>query len=81
MPFDGKGNMLHLNLEQFDFNLEFESLFFSILPSVLFIPSSLWRTLARIRKPVVVIAPVFHLIKTVCPWPSSIPTIPRIEHC
>jgi hypothetical protein len=81
MPFDGKGNMLHLNPKQFDFNLQFESLFFSILPSVLFIPSSLWRTLARIRKPVVVIAPVFHLIKTVCPWPSSILMIPRIDHC
>jgi hypothetical protein len=67
MPFDGKGNLLHLNTEQFDFNLQFESLFFSILPSVLFIPSSLWRTLAQIRKPVVVNAPVFHLIKTVCP--------------
>ncbi|KAF3400199.1 Canalicular multispecific organic anion transporter 1 [Penicillium rolfsii] len=65
MPFTtGEGNMLHLNREQFDFNLQFESLFFSIIPSVLFITSSLWRTLSRIRKPVVVNAPVFQFIKT-----------------
>ncbi|EAW21065.1 putative ABC transporter [Aspergillus fischeri NRRL 181] len=65
MPFiNREGNMLHLNQEQFDFNLQFESLFFSIIPSVLFIPSSLWRTLAQIRKPVVVNAPVLQFIKT-----------------
>ncbi|KAG2012494.1 hypothetical protein GB937_007089 [Aspergillus fischeri] len=65
MPFtNGEGNMLHLNQEQFDFNLQFESLFFSIIPSVLFIPSSLWRTLVQIRKPVVVNAPVLQFIKT-----------------
>ncbi|KAF4152717.1 hypothetical protein CNMCM6069_001775 [Aspergillus lentulus] len=65
MPFtNGEGNLLHLNQEQFDFNLQFESLFFSIIPSVLFIPSSLWRTLAQIRKPVVVNAPVLQFIKT-----------------
>ncbi|PKX93791.1 putative ABC multidrug transporter [Aspergillus novofumigatus IBT 16806] len=61
---NGEGNMLHLNQEQFDFNLQFETLFFSIIPSVLFIPSSLWRTLAQIRKPVVVNAPVLQSIKT-----------------
>jgi hypothetical protein len=59
--------MLHLNHEQFDFNPQFESLFFSIIPSILFIPSSLWRTVARIRKPVVVNAPILQFIKTVCP--------------
>ncbi|GKZ21921.1 hypothetical protein AbraIFM66951_007309 [Aspergillus brasiliensis] len=65
MPFtNGEGNMLHLNQKQFDFNLQFEALFFSIIPSVLFIPSSLWRTLAGIRKPVVVNAPVLQFIKT-----------------
>ncbi|KAL5364489.1 P-loop containing nucleoside triphosphate hydrolase protein [Aspergillus floccosus] len=65
MPFtNGDGNLLHLNQEQFDFNLQFESLFFSIIPSVLFILSSLWRTLARIRGPVVVKAPVLQFIKT-----------------
>ncbi|KAF5855853.1 hypothetical protein ETB97_008317 [Aspergillus alliaceus] len=65
MPFtNGEGNMLHINQEQFDFNLQFESLFFSIIPSALFIPSSLWRTLAQIHKPVVVNAPVLQFIKT-----------------
>ncbi|RAK74304.1 putative ABC multidrug transporter [Aspergillus fijiensis CBS 313.89] len=65
MPFtNGEGNMLHLNQKQFDFNLQFESLFFSIIPSILFIPSSLWRTLTRIRKPVVVNAPLLQFIKT-----------------
>ncbi|KAE8374180.1 putative ABC transporter [Aspergillus bertholletiae] len=65
MPFtNGEGNMLHLNQEQFDFNLQFESLFFSIIPSALFIPSLLWRTLAQVRKPVVVNAPVLQFMKT-----------------
>ncbi|RAH75408.1 putative ABC multidrug transporter [Aspergillus aculeatinus CBS 121060] len=65
MPFaNGEGNMLHLNQKDFDFNLQFESLFFSIIPSVLFISSSLWRALARMRKPVVVNAPVLQSIKT-----------------
>ncbi|KAL4960800.1 putative ABC multidrug transporter [Aspergillus stella-maris] len=65
MPFtSNEGSMLHLNRAQFDFNLQFESLFFSIIPSVLFIPLSLWRTLARVRKPVVVNAPGLQFIKT-----------------
>ncbi|PLB55396.1 putative ABC transporter [Aspergillus steynii IBT 23096] len=65
MPFThGEGDLLHLNQEQFDFNLQFESLFFSILPSILFIPSSLWRAQSQIRKPVVVKAPVLQFMKT-----------------
>ncbi|RAK90695.1 ABC transporter [Aspergillus costaricaensis CBS 115574] len=64
MPFtNGEGNMLHFDQKQFDFNLQFEALFFSITPSILFIPSSLWRTLAGIRRPVVVNAPVLQFIK------------------
>ncbi|XRM48571.1 hypothetical protein ABZX51_011487 [Aspergillus tubingensis] len=64
MPFtNGEGNMLHFDQKQFDFNLQFEILFFSIIPSILFIPSSLWRTLAGIRRPVVVNAPVLQFIK------------------
>ncbi|KAL4796908.1 hypothetical protein BDV19DRAFT_67164 [Aspergillus venezuelensis] len=62
-----EGGILHLNRAQFDFNLQFESLFFSIIPSVLFIPLSLWRNLARIRKPIVVNAPGLQFIKTVLP--------------
>ncbi|PQE21899.1 ABC multidrug transporter protein [Rutstroemia sp. NJR-2017a BVV2] len=64
MPFFiGQEDLLHLNQEQFDFNIQFEQLFFSIIPSVLFIVISLWRTLSQARKPTVVNAPVFQLIK------------------
>ncbi|KAL4971316.1 P-loop containing nucleoside triphosphate hydrolase protein [Aspergillus desertorum] len=65
MPFTyEEGDMFHLNQEQFDFNLQFENFFFSIIPSVLFIPLSLWRTMVQIRKPIVVKAPVLQFIKT-----------------
>ncbi|KAH8697489.1 P-loop containing nucleoside triphosphate hydrolase protein [Talaromyces proteolyticus] len=64
MPFTtGEGNLLQLNQQNFDFNIQFEQLFFSIIPSVLFILTSLWRTLSQARKPTVVNAPVFQLIK------------------
>ena len=67
MPFSaGEENLLQLNQEEFDFNIQFEQLFFSIIPSVLFIVTSLWRTLSQARKPTVVNAPVFQLIKLVC---------------
>lgn len=66
MPFlTGDGNLLQLNKKDFDFNIQFEQLFFSIIPSVLFIVTSLWRTLSQARKPTVVDAPVFQLIKLV----------------
>ncbi|KAE9363954.1 putative ABC multidrug transporter [Stipitochalara longipes BDJ] len=64
MPFTtGEENLLQLNHEDFDFNVQFEQLFFSIIPSALFIITSLWRTLSQARKPTVVNAPVFQLIK------------------
>ncbi|KAK3331678.1 putative ABC multidrug transporter [Cercophora scortea] len=64
MPFStGENNLLQLDQNQFDFNVQFEQLFFSIIPSVLFIVTSLWRTLSQARKPTVVNAPVFQLIK------------------
>ncbi|RYP55071.1 hypothetical protein DL769_010249 [Monosporascus sp. CRB-8-3] len=64
MPFStGEENLLQLNQEDFDFNVQFEQLFFSIIPSVLFIVTSLWRTVSQVRKPTVVNAPVFQLIK------------------
>ncbi|KAH6658276.1 putative ABC multidrug transporter [Truncatella angustata] len=64
MPFfSGEGNLLELDQEGFDFNIQFEQLFFSIIPSVLFIVTSLWRTVAQARKPTVVNAPIFQLIK------------------
>ncbi|AEO66963.1 uncharacterized protein THITE_2115579 [Thermothielavioides terrestris NRRL 8126] len=67
MPFSiGDDNLLQLNLDRFDFNVEFEQLFFSVIPSALFIVSSLWRTLSQARKPTVVHAPAFQLVKVVC---------------
>ncbi|KAJ5962864.1 hypothetical protein N7501_007805 [Penicillium viridicatum] len=64
MPFTtGEENLLRLNQGSFDFNIQFEQLFFSIVPSALFIVTSLWRTLYQARKPTVVNAPVFQLIK------------------
>ncbi|TVY84375.1 ABC transporter FUM19 [Lachnellula suecica] len=64
MPFTaGDQSLLQMNQEDFDFNVQFEQLFFSILPSVLFIVTSLWRTVSQARKPNVVNAPVFQLIK------------------
>lgn len=67
MPFTtGEENLLRLNQESFDFNIQFEQLFFSIIPSALFIVTSSWRTLYQARKPNVVNAPVFQLIKLVC---------------
>ncbi|KAJ5526984.1 ABC multidrug transporter [Penicillium frequentans] len=58
------GSLLHLNQKDFDFNLQFEQLFFSIIPSALFILTSLWRTISRARKPAVVNAPTFQIMKS-----------------
>ncbi|KAM7206938.1 hypothetical protein V8F33_000037 [Rhypophila sp. PSN 637] len=59
----GGGDMFDFSQESFDFNLQFEQIFFSIIPSALFIVSSLWRTISQLRKPTVVDAPVFRIIK------------------
>jgi hypothetical protein len=68
MPFDTREHMLlQLDSKGFDFNLQFEQLFFSIVPSALFIVASPWRTLSQVRKPEVVHAPTFQLIKLVIP--------------
>ncbi|WZH49980.1 putative ABC multidrug transporter [Fusarium acuminatum] len=64
MPsFGEQEGLLELNKDGFDFSLQFEQLFFSIIPSVLFIVFSLWRSLSQARKPTVVDAPIFQLIK------------------
>ncbi|KAJ4290433.1 hypothetical protein N0V90_010649 [Kalmusia sp. IMI 367209] len=64
MPFsNGEENLLQLNQSLFDFNIQFEQLFFSVLPSALFIVLSSWRTLQQARKPTVVHAPIFKLLK------------------
>ncbi|POS73509.1 hypothetical protein DHEL01_v208095 [Diaporthe helianthi] len=59
----GDDDLFQLNPEHFDFNLQFEQLFFSIIPSALFIVTSLWRTLSQARKPIIIHAPVFQYIK------------------
>lgn len=67
MPFhDGEFGLLYMSRDRFDFNLHFEQLFFSILPCTLFIVCSLWRAITLSRKPLVVHAPIFQLIKLVC---------------
>ncbi|KAG5755486.1 hypothetical protein H9Q70_001894 [Fusarium xylarioides] len=64
MPFhDSELGLLYMNRDRFDFNLNFEQLFFSILPCTLFIVCSLWRAITLSRKPLVVHAPIFQLIK------------------
>ncbi|KAH7371052.1 P-loop containing nucleoside triphosphate hydrolase protein [Pyrenochaeta sp. MPI-SDFR-AT-0127] len=64
MPFfTGDNSLLQLNPEKFDFSVQFESLFFTIIPSALFILASIWRTLSQARKAPVVNAPVFQLVK------------------
>jgi hypothetical protein len=66
MPFStGQQGLFHLNSEQFDFGIQFEQLFFSIIPSALFIITSLWQTVLLTRKPTVVNAPIFQRIKAV----------------
>ncbi|KAJ4003924.1 hypothetical protein NW752_012062 [Fusarium irregulare] len=61
--FSGQSDLLELNEPGFDFSVQFEQLFFSIIPSTFFIVFSIWRSLSQARKPTVVEAPVFQLIK------------------
>ncbi|KAK4463066.1 P-loop containing nucleoside triphosphate hydrolase protein [Cladorrhinum samala] len=64
MPFSaGDDSLLNFNEDSFDFNLQFEQLFFSILPSALFIVTSAWRTFSQARKPTLVNAPALQLTK------------------
>lgn len=82
MPsFGDQEGLLELNKESFDFTLQFEQLFFSIIPSVLFIVFSIWRSLSQARKPTVVDAPVFQLIKLVslAPQRSSVAVLTKIQ--
>ncbi|KAL2845281.1 P-loop containing nucleoside triphosphate hydrolase protein [Aspergillus pseudoustus] len=55
--------LFQFNTDGFDFNLQFEQLFFSIIPSALFIPTSLWRSVFQARKPSVVNARGFQFLK------------------
>lgn len=60
------GSLFKQNSDQFDFNLDFEQVFLSIIPSALFLIAASWRVLYLARKPAVVRASVFRLMKVVC---------------
>ena len=62
----GNTELLQLDNRNYDFNLEFEQLFLSILPSAAFIVAALWRALSHARKPKVVHAQAFQYVKLVC---------------
>lgn len=67
---NGESDLFQMDRERFDFNLQFEQLFFSIVPSAVFITTSLWHTLVQARKPTVIHAPAFQYTKLVrfsCP--------------
>ncbi|KAF4770080.1 hypothetical protein HAV15_011453 [Penicillium sp. str.  len=64
MPFSSpNGSLFEQNSKQFDFNVDFEQVFLSIIPSALFIVPALWRTVYLTRKPAVVNASIFRLVK------------------
>ncbi|OAA56012.1 ABC transporter, sequence [Cordyceps fumosorosea ARSEF 2679] len=53
----GSQGLFRMNTTQFDFNLRFEQVFLSIIPSAVFIVAALWRALSAMRQPLVVFAP------------------------
>ncbi|PVH99185.1 putative ABC multidrug transporter [Periconia macrospinosa] len=63
MPFTTGAQLLQLDRERFDFSLPFEQLFFSIIPATLFITIAPWRVFSQARKPVVINASRYQLIK------------------
>ncbi|KAJ5752420.1 hypothetical protein N7520_009337 [Penicillium odoratum] len=64
MPFSSRnGSLFDQNSEQFDFNIGFEQVFFSITPSVLFIVGASWRTASLTNKPAIVNPTAFRFVK------------------
>ncbi|OQE46818.1 hypothetical protein PENCOP_c001G04282 [Penicillium coprophilum] len=64
MPFNSQnGSLFEQNGEQFDFNVDFEQVFFSIIPSALFIVLAAWIIVSHARKPIIVNASAFRLVK------------------
>ncbi|KAH8666519.1 putative ABC multidrug transporter [Xylariales sp. PMI_506] len=49
--------------DSFDFTILFELLVFSIIPSAIFVLLSIWRTISLMKKPVIVDAPLFQVVK------------------
>jgi hypothetical protein len=62
----GQQDLFSFDQIDFDFNIQFEQLFFSIVPSVIFIVAASWRAASQLRKPTMVKAPVFQFVKLVC---------------
>ena len=62
---DMAGGLLAMNTVDFDFSLPFERLFLSIIPSAIFILSTSWRIVRQYRKPNVINARAFQIIKLV----------------
>ncbi|KAJ6031456.1 hypothetical protein N7540_002188 [Penicillium herquei] len=64
MPFYSQDNSLFdQNSEQFDFNIGFELVFFSIIPTILFIVGATWRIASLARKPKIVKTSAFRFLK------------------
>ncbi|KAJ5628297.1 hypothetical protein N7490_010525 [Penicillium lividum] len=64
MPFSSQnGSLFNQNSEQFDFNIGFEQVFFSIIPSILFIVGASWRTASLTKKPTIVNPSAFRFVK------------------
>lgn len=68
----GDGSLLRFNVRQFDSKIPFEQLFFSILPSSIFVVTSAWRVAARHKPRPSVAAPVLQRVKAVS-WPEACP--------
>ncbi|KAK9787168.1 putative ABC multidrug transporter [Seiridium cardinale] len=49
--------------DEFDFTILFELVFFSLVPSVVFIILSIWRSILLLAKPTIVNAPILQLVK------------------
>jgi hypothetical protein len=67
------GTLLQQDSKAFDFSLSFEQLFFTILPSSLFLVASSWRILCLARRPPIVQALTWQYVKLVSstdwhPW-------------
>ena len=64
------GPAVHGCRDDFDFTLEFERIFFSIIPSSAFVALSLARCVWLVRRPVLVSSPALRSVKTVSYSPA-----------
>lgn len=61
----GDDDLLRFNSRQFDFSIQFEQLFFSILPSSILIVASTWHFISRYNSRPSVAAPILRRFKAV----------------